>query len=142
MSVNLWFDEMETTVGVFPDGWEKQFAGEGDEVNVLGKQIKMLRTIRGWTQEEFGKRLGVSKVTVSSYEHGLRVPNVEMLNKLADLFEVTVDYLLGRDETCGASEMEREMIGILRRLPEDQNHMLLEFARFLLQQSVVHRQAG
>lgn len=142
MSVKLWFDEMETTVGVFCNDWAKEFADEGDEVNVLGKQIKMLRTIRGWTQEELGKRLGVSKVAVCSYEHGLQVPNVEMLNKLADLFEVTVDYLLGRHEDCGVSETEREMIAILRRLPEKQTRILLEFARFLRKQSAVREQVG
>ena len=103
----------------------------------MGKQIKMLRTIRGWTQEELGKRLGVSKVAVSSYELGYRLPNVEMLEKLADAFEVTVDYLLGRDETCGVSATEREMIAILRRLPEKQTRILLEFARFLRKQSAV-----
>jgi len=60
------------------------------------EKVRDLRKKRGWTQEEFGAMLGINKVTVSGYESGKRQPTPEMLSKMADLFGVTVDELLGR----------------------------------------------
>ena len=59
-------------------------------------RIYELRKNKGWTQEELGKALGVTKVTISSYERGTRQPNPEMLSAMANIFGVSVDELLGR----------------------------------------------
>ena len=47
---------------------------------------------------EVGRRIGVSQPAVTQWETGVKVPSVEMLCKLADLYCVSTDYLLGRDE--------------------------------------------
>lgn len=62
------------------------------------EKIRDLRKKRGWTQEELGDKLGINKVTVSGYESGKRQPTPEMLSKIADLFGVSVDALIGRNE--------------------------------------------
>ena len=69
-------------------------------------RIYELRKNKGWTQEELGKALGVTKVTISSYERGTRQPNPEMLSAIANIFGVSVDVLLGRGNTEQSSSAQ------------------------------------
>ena len=64
----------------------------------LNENIKKLRLARGINQIEFGKALGVSKQCVSNWENDNVMPSVEMLVKIADFFNVTTDYVLGRND--------------------------------------------
>lgn len=59
--------------------------------------MKELRENAGLTMEKTAKSLGIPKGTYASYEYGQREPNIEMINKIADFYQVTSDYLLGRD---------------------------------------------
>ncbi|WP_144461031.1 helix-turn-helix domain-containing protein [Siminovitchia fortis] len=65
---------------------------------MLGDRLKKLRNERKITQEELGKKVNVIKVSISGYENGNRNPDTETLQKLADFFEVSTDYLLGRTD--------------------------------------------
>ena len=64
--------------------------------NHIGNHIRALRLARGMTQGEFSCRINVAKSTVSAYENGSRLPSYDVLVKIADLFRVTTDDLLGR----------------------------------------------
>ena len=64
----------------------------------LGKRIKLIRTERGVTQEELGKYLNVGKSTISQYETNKSTPDPVTITKIADYFNVSTDYLLGRTE--------------------------------------------
>lgn len=59
-------------------------------------RFKDLRNEFGLTQFEIGKILKVSQRTVSNYELGDRFPDEQLLNSIADFFNVSVDFLLGR----------------------------------------------
>ena len=61
----------------------------------MGNNIAKLRKQRGWTQDEFGERIGVTKSAVSLYESGRRAINSETLSKMAEVFGVSVDTILG-----------------------------------------------
>lgn len=61
--------------------------------------LKTLRAEKNWSQSDLAERLCVSKSTVSMYEQGLREPNFKTLNMLADIFQVDIDYLMGRKDT-------------------------------------------
>jgi len=63
-----------------------------------GKRLKRLRNEKKLTQSELGKIINVSKVSISGYESGDRTPDTDNLRRLADYFEVTSDYLLGRED--------------------------------------------
>lgn len=65
---------------------------------MLGKRLKILRSEKKITQEELGKVVNVTKVSISGYENGNRTPDTETLQKLADFFNVSTDYLLGRSD--------------------------------------------
>ncbi len=61
----------------------------------IGPKIKELRTERHMTQIEFAERLGVTKSAISSYENGSRLPSYDILLKMARIFKVSTDTLLG-----------------------------------------------
>ena len=63
----------------------------------LGERIKKLREDKGKTQLDISKVLGTTYQTVYKYEKDIAVPPADALVKLADYFNVTTDYLLGRD---------------------------------------------
>ena len=65
---------------------------------MLQENIKIIRKDRGLTQEELAIRVNVVRQTVSKWEKGLSVPDAEMLQKIADVLEVSVSQLLGREE--------------------------------------------
>ncbi|MBR3950057.1 MAG: helix-turn-helix transcriptional regulator [Oscillospiraceae bacterium] len=64
---------------------------------MLQENIKNFRKERGLTQEELAIRLNVVRQTVSKWEKGLSVPDADMLQRLAEVLEVTVNQLLGEE---------------------------------------------
>lgn len=66
---------------------------------MLGRRICELRNALGWSQVELAKRLKVAKQTVSNWENDNIQPSIEMLVRLAKIFGVTTDYLLGLENT-------------------------------------------
>lgn len=63
---------------------------------MFSKILKSLRLEKGITQDELGKVLHLSQRAISHYESGQRFPDEKVLNLIADYFNVSVDYLLGR----------------------------------------------
>lgn len=62
------------------------------------KRLTELRTLNKMTQKEVAERLGISQPSYIRYENGSAEPTLENLIKLADLFDVSLDDLLGRKE--------------------------------------------
>ena len=58
--------------------------------------LKLLRTEKKMSQQELADALGISKSSINMYERGERQPNFEVLETIADFFNVDIDYLLGR----------------------------------------------
>ncbi len=65
----------------------------------LSDRIKSLRLSAKMTQEEFGTKFGIVKSTVSLYENGKSTPNDQIKKQICDYFHVSLDYLLGMDQT-------------------------------------------
>lgn len=64
---------------------------------MIGERIKELRKKKNITIAEAAKALGVAPRTYSSYEAEEREPNIETINRIADYYNVSVDYLFGRE---------------------------------------------
>lgn len=64
----------------------------------FAERLKELRTSSGLSQDSLGKIAGVSRYAIYTYEKGKAFPTVEGLIALADYFDVTTDYLLGRSD--------------------------------------------
>ena len=61
-------------------------------------RLKELRENAGYSQASFAKAFGTKQSTVGNWESGVREPKFDTMQRLADFFNVSVDYLLGRDE--------------------------------------------
>lgn len=80
-------------------------------MNKLSKRIKYLRENlkdedSKWTQQYVAEQIGVARVTYTAYENGTKTPPPDVVKKLANLFNVTTDYLLGNSDDPNKTEEE------------------------------------
>jgi len=101
------------------------------------ERLKQLREAKGLTQLRLAMELNVSQETISGYEIGKAVPPAEMLVKLADVLDSSVDYILSRTDiksTLRASELneqETEILAILRKQPQDKRTFVYDMIKGL-----------
>ena len=62
-------------------------------------RLKELRQARGWSQSDLAEELKVHKMTISGYERGIRRPDFEVLDNMAEKLDVNMDYLLGASDS-------------------------------------------
>jgi transcriptional regulator with XRE-family HTH domain len=84
----------------------------------LNENIKRMRIARGMSQVEFARCIGVTKQCVSNWEIDNVIPSIEMLIKIADVFNVRTDLLLGREgdefiDVSGLTDEQRGHIAII-----------------------------
>ena len=89
---------------------------------MLSENIKSLRKQKGYSQEQLADKLNVVRQTVSKWEKGYSVPDADMLEELADIFEVSVGDLLGKEIM---TEEETTDIGELVKQQTANNYPLL-----------------
>lgn len=82
--------------------------GDNNMTELFGKKLKALRTSKKISQKEFGKIFGLAESTIGMYERDERRPDFELLNKFADYFEVSTDYLLGRTDMSEISQEAKD----------------------------------
>lgn len=68
-------------------------------MGTLGNRLKSLRQEKGLTQKEVAKLIGTTDVSIGRYEMDARVPKADILNSLAKLYDVEIDYLLTGKES-------------------------------------------
>jgi len=103
----------------------------------MGDRIRALREERGIRQIDLANHLGVALTTVSGWETNNRVPRIEVLEKIAEYFGVTPNYLLGEDSDISQLEADfPDGVRLLRRanneMTEDQKKQLVKYMEFLL----------
>lgn len=109
----------------------------------LGDILAELREDRGLTQLALSEQLHISNSSISAYETGSRLPNIEALLAFSDFYDVTVDYLLGRTtDSVSPSVLKQEyvkgvsMASLIKKLlsldPEHRSaiSLVIEDARF------------
>jgi len=100
----------------------------------LGQRISELRKKRNMKQSDLAERLRVSTSTIAMWETGKRDPDTEKLNELASIFNVTTDYLLGRNEVqnipienIAVTKTEKDFLILARHaeaIPEEEKEKL------------------
>lgn len=63
----------------------------------FAERLKSLRLQAGLTQRELAEKLGIAHSTLGMYELGKRVPDIDTMDSIADYFNVTIDYISGKD---------------------------------------------
>lgn len=76
----------------------------------IGERLIEVRKSAGLNQTEFSKRLGLSKQTISNYETGARQPGLDVILNIADIFNISTDYLLGRSDIKNIDKKSLEEI--------------------------------
>jgi transcriptional regulator with XRE-family HTH domain len=78
-------------------------------MSIANKNIKYLRKLRGWTQEEFANKLRIKRSLLGAYEEERADPRMEVLEAVADMFKLTLDDLLRKDlsESKGTSYLSK-----------------------------------
>lgn len=81
----------------------------------FGERLKELRTQANLTQVQLAERIGVTKSAISYYELLERSPSPDIIVKLAAIFHVSTDYLLGvkRTQTIDVSDLDEESVQLL-----------------------------
>src|SRR5271154_1576330 len=64
---------------------------------MINDNIRSLRKQQKWTQEEFAQQLKIKRSLVGAYEEGRAEPRLELLQKMAEVFKISVDQLIGND---------------------------------------------
>lgn len=98
----------------------------------IGDRIAQLRKQNGWSQTELAKNIQASREAIGKYERNEAVPSVETAKKIADVFNVTVDYLV--DETARPT-FDKQTVKRLHDIEllssEDKSHLLALMDAFL-----------
>ncbi|GAA6385781.1 hypothetical protein I310019A7_17720 [Lawsonibacter asaccharolyticus] len=84
----------------------------------LAPRLRQLRLEKHLRQDQVAALIGIDKSTVSAYENDLRQPSCEILVRFANLYRVSVDFLLGRneDQTLDVSGLTGAEIALVRNL--------------------------
>jgi len=100
-------------------------------MTLMGQRIKELRKSKGLTQQELGKILNVTKVSICCYEKGTRTPSLDTLIDLSNFFSVSLDYFIGNDTFVISNEdkeygmkMAKEEIAIIEELRKSSNDVV------------------
>ena len=105
-------------------------------MNMISSRISEIRQQKGLTQADIARYLKVTQQTYSSYETGKRQMNYETLCMLADFYEVSTDYLLGRQDAMPSflNDDERSVLAQYRIIGEHakdaiRNNLDFEYSR-------------
>ena len=104
---------------------------------MLARKLKELREIRKMSQAELADILDVAQQTVASWERGKSSPNYELLQRIADYFHVSTDYILGREEKrlpfAAALPVVGNIIKTLAALSPQKQEQAASYIAFLAQ---------
>ena len=105
------------------------------------KILKMLREKRGYSQKQLADVLHVSKNSVSHYELGSCMPSIDVIINIADIFDVSLDYLLGRsnanlskhllDKPIGSNSTAGDILETILRLDKDHKRDFLKLLHYI-----------
>jgi len=101
-------------------------------MNTFGKRLKELRELSGLSQEALAQKLHISRSRIGMYEQGRRQPDFEMLEAIADTFNVNMDYLLNESTDIESHKKAIEFYSLYKSAtPEIQSavELLLRSAR-------------
>lgn len=104
-------------------------------------KIKDLRVEKMWTQKKLAEEVNTSNKNVWAWENAVSSPDIDMLIKLAQVFDVSVDYLIGNTDDVNAlpvapihatlPEDERELLSLFRVLSQEDKRGVMRIARSL-----------
>lgn len=90
----------------------------------MDKIISTLRKSKNWSQAELASKTDISQVMIGKYERGDATPSIEVAKKIADAFEVSLDYLIGEGQNVTFDKKIIERIKNIQNLDENTQSIL------------------
>lgn len=90
------------------------------------KVIIQLRKDKGWSQSDLASKTGISQVMVGKYERGDATPSIEVAKKIADAFEVSLDYLVGEGMNASFDKKTLQRLQDLELLDAEKKKTLFD----------------
>ena len=103
---------------------------------MLGNRLKELRTSKKMTQDDMANLLNIKRQTYSAYERGISFPDINSVSYMADFFNVSVDYILGKTDipTVPTPEQNNEFSEALKDFSEEERHQIENYIEFIKSQ--------
>lgn len=102
--------------------------------NEISSQIKVLRSKMGWSQSQLADKLGVSKQSVSNWETNLKTPRMGALQKMSDLFGVSIGRITDGDRF--ENNLIQQTAQLMQGLPYSKQQEVFDFAKSRLKLNV------
>lgn len=90
----------------------------------LGDNMMLLRKKKGFSQAELGKKIGTSGDVIGRYERGDIKPSIDVVEKIADVLDVSIDYLIGKSKIELDSQAVKRLEDI-SSLPDDNKNFVI-----------------
>lgn len=90
----------------------------------LGDNMMLLRKKKGLSQADLGKKIGTSGDVVGRYERGDIKPSIDVVEKIADVLDVSIDYLIGKTKMELDSQAVKRLEDI-SNLPDENKNFLI-----------------
>lgn len=96
------------------------------------ENLKFVRLRANLTQNQLANNLGINRSTYNGYEQGISEPSIETLKKIADYFDVSLDYLCGRQNknllfVDSLSEPQKKLIELIKPLSEQEVYRIIGY---------------
>ena len=106
---------------------------------MFAENLKYLRKLKGITQTQFAAEFNISAGTIAMWETGKRMPDSETLKKIAQYFNVSIDYLLDNEKSPSndVEELPEELVILIcnaKNLTPEQRKQLLDMAKILFKE--------
>lgn len=101
-------------------------------------RIKQLREENNWTQLELSKKMNCAMSSIAMYESETRKPSMEVLLKLSEIFDCSIDYILGKSDIRNPenTDLDKLQIGLSTKdysnISDEQLKQIEDFAKFVL----------
>lgn len=106
-------------------------------MTVFARKLQELLEDKGIQQKELARAIDITEVTISRYINEDRDPQVAILEKIAEFFSVSTDFLLGRDKDNNTNSLDKQLEGLesallceVKELSEAQKKDILDYVRF------------
>ena len=90
----------------------------------IGSKITELRKKKNWSQEELAKKVNTSRVMIGNYERNTNMPSIDILLKIANVFDVSIDYLVGEGQVSAYNKDVLKRIDDIELLDEETKNKL------------------
>ena len=98
----------------------------------IGEQITRLRKAKKWSQEELAKEINASRIMIGNYERGDNTPSMDVIIKIARVFDVSIDFLLGEGLNASFDKETIKRLEDMEKLPLEEKQRIFHYIDLII----------